>query len=118
MVTKMTPGPWEVDVMGTMVTAYDQSMRICDIRGWGYLTGTGGLKLSAAEAVKIQKANVDAISAVPDLIEACLKTLAHTYAVVECPGCSGKENVCDVHLAQDLSNLAAIEAALKKAGAL
>lgn len=45
-------------------------MCICDIRGWGYLTGIGGLHLSEAEAVEIQRANTRLIVAAPDLLAA------------------------------------------------
>jgi hypothetical protein len=50
---------------GMMIwTADDQ--RFCDMRGWGYLRGVGGLSLSDEEAMKIQDARgklvVDAVN--------------------------------------------------------
>lgn len=65
-----TPAPWQAEMHGQNVLACDQQMMICNVRGWGYLTGTGGLNLPEAEAVKIQDANVRLIAAAPSLYEA------------------------------------------------
>jgi hypothetical protein len=46
--------------------------KVCDIRGWGYLTGKGhgALGLPEAEAIAIQEANARLIAAAPELFEA------------------------------------------------
>ena len=49
---------------------------ICDIRGWGYLTGTGGLGLRADEAMKEQERWGRLIAAAPDLLAACKEIAA------------------------------------------
>jgi hypothetical protein len=58
---KHTPTPWRVCPHTDSVYADAEKghMKICDIRGWGYLTGKGGgaLGLSEDEAIAIQKAN-------------------------------------------------------------
>lgn len=55
--------------MGSYVSA--ETMRICDMRGWGHLTGKGGgLALSEEKAIAIQEANARLIAAAPDLLEA------------------------------------------------
>ncbi len=67
-------GPWEPDVQGPWVMGADNQCRVCDIRGWGYLTGTGGLGLSDKEAAKLQDNTTTFIAAsrtaIPDLIAA------------------------------------------------
>lgn len=45
-------------------------MKICDIRGWGHLTGSGALHLPEAEAIAIQEANGRLIAAAPELLDA------------------------------------------------
>ena len=69
--TKFTPGPWSEDSIGGVVHAGE--MRVCDVRGWGWLTGQGGLKLSPQEAEQIQDANAHLIAAAPDLYAALLR---------------------------------------------
>ncbi|MCL2563582.1 MAG: hypothetical protein FWE08_06065 [Oscillospiraceae bacterium] len=50
-----TPGPWMGDDNGCYVFGPEQMM-ICQIRGWGHLTG-GRQRLSDDEAIAIQEAN-------------------------------------------------------------
>ena len=64
---KHTPGPWKVGYEAFDV--HVGNMKICDIRGWGHLTGTGGLNLPPEEAEAIQKANASLISAAPEMLE-------------------------------------------------
>lgn len=66
--TKFTPGPWNADTIG-YVWAPEQMM-VCEIRGWGHLTGVGGLNLPHDEALQIQNANALLIAAAPDLYAA------------------------------------------------
>ena len=54
-----TPGPWTHEKSGGMVYAYEMKMRVFDIRGWGYLTGVGGLHMKEEAAIKVQEANGD-----------------------------------------------------------
>lgn len=54
-----TPGPWEHEKNGGMIYAYEMKMRVLDIRGWGYLTGWGGLHMNEEAAIKVQEANGD-----------------------------------------------------------
>ncbi len=68
MTTKHTPGPWAVGYRAYDVTACGGQMKICDIRGWGYLTGLGALALPAEQATEIQYANARLIAAAPDLL--------------------------------------------------
>lgn len=64
-----TPGPWRV-MPGQMIFSGD-SMRVCDIRGWGHLTGSGAMNLPSDQAAVIQDANARLIAAAPDLLAAC-----------------------------------------------
>ncbi len=69
------PGPWKVGYRGTAVFATGAKggdQKVCDIRGWGYLTGNGAgaLGLPAAEAVEIQLANARLIAAAPLMLQA------------------------------------------------
>ena len=57
--SRATPGPW--DDCGSGLKVFAGNMTVCDIRGWGYLTGIGGLRLSEAEAEAIQVANAELI---------------------------------------------------------
>jgi hypothetical protein len=65
-----TPGPWEPDRDARAV--YAGNMRVCDIRGWGHLTGGGhtALNLSGEQAVAIQAANARLIAAAPAMLSA------------------------------------------------
>lgn len=70
METKFTPGPWSVGYNAYQVTADNGNMNVCDIRGWGYLTGKGSLGLSEDKAKEIQEANAHLIASSPELYEA------------------------------------------------
>lgn len=52
-------GPFSADLLGTWITALDGHMRICDLRGWGYLTAVR--KLTDEQAAAVQGANASAI---------------------------------------------------------
>jgi hypothetical protein len=70
--TVFTPGPWTAQGNGREVRAGDGQMKVCDIRGWGYLTGKGcALALPDDQAIEIQKANERLIAAAPDYATAC-----------------------------------------------
>jgi len=56
---KHTPTPWAVDSYAMYIHADNQQMKICDIRGWGYLTGRKNL--SDEDAIAIQAANAKLI---------------------------------------------------------
>ena len=45
--------PLRYDIHGQMIFDANDNL-VADIRGWGYLTGTGGLNLPEDEALKIQ----------------------------------------------------------------
>lgn len=72
-----TPGPWQVvDEVAFEVRACGEQMLVADLRGCGYLTGSGGLALSVEHAEKIQRANAHLISAAPDMFAALKGLLA------------------------------------------
>jgi hypothetical protein len=75
-----TPGPWAVGYRTSDVTACDGRMKVCDIRGWGYLTGKGALGLSDEEATAIQTANARLIASAPSLYAALAGLLAASEA--------------------------------------
>lgn len=69
-----TPGPWKPEFIGSprvLATDTKGDFPICDIRGWGHLTGKGhgALGLSNSEAAAIQDANARLVAAAPDLLE-------------------------------------------------
>ena len=70
-----TNGPWKVGyrAMDVMATDAKGDFKVCDIRGWGHLTGKGhgALGLPEADAIEIQTANANLIAAAPDLLLAC-----------------------------------------------
>jgi hypothetical protein len=69
--SRATPGPWEDSTLpGQKIFA--GNMTICDIRGWGYLTGVGGLRLTPEQAIAIQEANAEFIAAARTALPACL----------------------------------------------
>lgn len=62
---KYTPGPWQADLDGECVIINnDYSKKICDIRGWGWLS-----KMGNDIAIETQKANAKLIAAAPDMLE-------------------------------------------------
>lgn len=74
--SKHLPGPWRVGYKSLHVFADNTKIggdaMVCEIRGWGYLTGNGhgALGLDPAEAAKIQDANARLIAAAPDMLNA------------------------------------------------
>ena len=68
--TGFTPGPWKAHMAGMNVLACNDQMMICNVRGWGYLTGVGALNLPDDQAIAIQDANTRLIAAAPALYEA------------------------------------------------
>jgi hypothetical protein len=70
--TKHTQGPWKADKNALYIWAATErgDFTVAQIRGWGHLTGKGGLALSDAEAFRIQKANACLLAAAPDLLYA------------------------------------------------
>lgn len=73
-----TRGPWAVgyEALDVMAPNVERGpMKVCDIRGWGYLTGKGhgALGLPKAEAKAIQEANAALIAAAPCLLKALRK---------------------------------------------
>ena len=73
-----TKGPWKYEDRGQTVWGATPAgeIMVCQIRGWGHLTGTVGLKLSENEAAAIQDANGRLVSAAPELYEACKSLIA------------------------------------------
>lgn len=58
---KSTPLPWYVIEYPGDTKIFAGDCRVADIRGWGYLTGVGGLHLTDEEAEKVQHANAQLI---------------------------------------------------------
>jgi hypothetical protein len=85
--SKHTPGPWTVGYHCYQVEA-PKGMSICDIRGWGYLTGKGhgALGLPHDEAKEIQDANARLIAAAPEMLEAFNKIKNESTAMCESIG--------------------------------
>ncbi len=85
MTEKHTPGPWEADARHAAVHCTNVKIggpaKLFDVRGWGYLTGTGhgGLGLDPDAAYEIQKANARLAAASPDLLEAAIRILDGGY---------------------------------------
>lgn len=71
-VGRHTPGPWAVSQYTLAVYAKDHKgeITVCDIRGWGHLTGKGhgALGLNWGEATAIQIANAILIAAAPNML--------------------------------------------------
>jgi hypothetical protein len=65
-----TAGPWTLDQQGMFVWGEDNQMAICEVRGWGFLTGVGAKSLPPDKAEAVQRANGQLIAAAPDLLEA------------------------------------------------
>ncbi|MDE2107557.1 MAG: hypothetical protein KGL39_60755 [Patescibacteria group bacterium] len=89
MSAKFTPGPWRLDVNLYQATIWGKTakgdMKIADLRGWGHLTGVGGLRLSGEQAAEIQDATGHLIAAAPDLYEA-LKAMLEADAYADAEG--------------------------------
>lgn len=71
LITRLHKGPWEID-HGLRIIARNVErgpMTVCDVRGWGYLTGKGhgAIGLSFEEAEKVMMANARLIVAAPDM---------------------------------------------------
>lgn len=67
--------PWSVGPYARDVWGDDEKRgahKICDISGWGYLTGKGlgALGLSHDEAIAIQTVRANVIAAAPDMLAA------------------------------------------------
>lgn len=82
--SKFTKGPWKVGYESFTVDA--GSMRICDIRGWGHLTGKGSLGLPFDQAKAIQEANARLIAAAPDMFEMLVSLHSEECAKDSFPG--------------------------------
>jgi hypothetical protein len=80
-----TPGPWSANGKGRDVYACGGQMKVCDIRGWGYLTGKGALALPDDQAIAIQTANESLIAAAPELYAALEALLPHVGTPVPLP---------------------------------
>jgi hypothetical protein len=103
METKFSKGPWSVGYNCYNVTADEGNMNVCDIRGWGYLTGQGSLALEPKDAVKIQNSNAHLIAASPELYEALEKCLEVFY-------CGRSKDSAAYNEAQRLTKLALAKA--------
>lgn len=78
---KYTKGEWKVGYKALSVEAKNPygkgDFKVCDIRGWGHLTGcgAGALGLEHDEAEEIQKANAKLIAQAPAMYEALEKII-------------------------------------------
>ena len=76
--------PWKYEPLGQVVhLASDASARVCDIRGWGHLTGGSALALDDATAAAIQDAVGRSIVDAHNRARASLAPSAERDAVVE-----------------------------------
>jgi hypothetical protein len=91
-----TPRPWRA--VGDAMKVFAGNMTICDIRGWGYLTGVGGLQLSEADAIAIQRANTRLIVAAPDLLALLKRYIANHCADADAEGMS---TLCECAVCMD-----------------
>ena len=105
-----TKGPWIEHQDGIDVYAEDGQMKICDIRGWGYLTGSGSLNLPEEKAVEIQIANAKLIAAAPDLLE----VLSTIVANAELQSDARMDYTTDIY-AVPLDDINAAKTAIEKA---
>lgn len=77
-----TPGPWLFSPeLGWVLTDSGRygvpgEMHIADVRGWGYLTGSGeSAHMSDHEAMAVQERNGRLLAAAPDLLAAAKHAL-------------------------------------------
>ena len=87
---KFTPGPWKADERGVYIWAKDASgaFMIAQTRGWGHLTGAGGLNLPSEEAIAIQTANARLCASAPALLRE-LQNLARHMEAFDAAGMLG-----------------------------
>ena len=67
-----TKAPWTMDAEDLSVRAVDRQMRVADIRGWGFLTGTGARGMDEATAAREQDGNGLLIAALRNAVPALL----------------------------------------------
>lgn len=85
---EFTKGPWQYSndpLQAVWATTYAGEMMVCQLRGWGHLTGTAALKLPERESAAIQDANGRLVSAAPELYEALLSIAESAADGRECP---------------------------------
>jgi hypothetical protein len=94
--------------MGYSIWSADGQHKIADIRGWGWLTGTGGLNLPEAEAVAIQDATGYLLAASWEMRQALEADNAYDRHRADCTYCrpgmlcgaGGKLKMSAFHLRQ------------------
>jgi hypothetical protein len=107
-----TPAPWTVGYEALHIDAKTEkgTMRICDIRGWGHLTGAGhgAFGYDAEKSKAIQENNCGVISAsrtaLPNalaLLEVMARALAEIYDAAD-KGCIDSPSLWHPHTGQEL----------------
>lgn len=99
-VSTYAPLPWKGDRFADYIYAADGTM-VCQIRGWGHLTGKGGgLGLSEDQAVRTQEERqaliVSAVNAHDDLLTA-LRMIAMEFCIESHRRgriCGGEDPMC------------------------
>lgn len=81
-----TPTPWKVGYRALSIFTEDDEMKICDIRGWGHLTGGGALNLPPDEAEAIQTANANLICKAVNSHDALISALEDTVQALTSAG--------------------------------